>query len=69
MTLQESLLQLKKGFNETFDELTKADFENYQNNISDGCYDDTKVRNLLSNLYNAVADVENYVNVNVKKLK
>ena len=67
MTLQESLLQLKKGFNETFDKLTKADFENYQNSTSSGCYDDREVRNLLSNLYNAIADVENYVNV--KELK
>ena len=67
MTLQESLLQLKKGFNETFDELTKADFENYQNNVNDNNYDDRQVRNLLSNLYNAIADVTNYVNV--KELK
>ena len=67
MTLQESLLQLKKGFNETFDELTKADLENYQNNVNDNTYDDRQVRNLLSNLYNAIADVTNYVNV--KELK
>ena len=67
MTLQESLLQLKKSFNETFDELTKADLENYQNNVNDNTYDDRQVRNLLSNLYNAIADVTNYVNV--KELK
>lgn len=42
-------------------------FENYQNNISDSCYDGRKVRSLLSKLYNAIADVENYVNV--KELK
>lgn len=67
MTLQEEITELKKSYLNVSNSLRTADFENYQNNIGDGYYDDRKVRNLLSDLYNAIADVENYVNV--KELK
>jgi hypothetical protein len=63
MTLQEEIVELKKSYLNVSNSLRMADFENYQNNTSNGCYDDRKVRNLLSDLYNAIADVENYVNV------
>ena len=67
MTLQGEIAELKKSYLNVSNSLRMADFENYQNNISDGCYDNREIRNLLSNLYNAIADVENYVNV--KELK
>ena len=67
MTLQEEITELKKSYLSVSNFLRLADFENYLNNTSDGLYDDRKVRNLISNLYNAIADVENYVNV--KELK
>lgn len=67
MTLQESITELKKNYLNISNDLRTADFENYQNNVNNNIYDDRKVRNLLSDLYNAIADVENYVNV--KELK
>ena len=67
MTLQEEIAELKKSYLNVSNSLRMTDLENYQNNMSGGCYDDREARNLLSNLYNAIADVENYVNV--KELK
>ena len=67
MTLQEEITELKKSYLNVSNSLRVADFENYQDNVNNNIYDDRKVRNLLSDLYNAIADVENYVNV--KELK